>query len=315
MNPNLLLLWTCLLLGVCLGRARVFPKGASRAFNRMVIWVSLPSLVLIQIPKLLRTMALDWGLLIPASMAWLLFGLSVLTFGTLARKRGWAVEDTGALVLTAGLANTSFVGFPLLESILGHEAIPVALVVDLAGSFLTLSTLGLLYATINSPIREGQVTWQSTLRRVVTFPPFVAVAVSLVAARLGYTPAGALAEVLGKLAATLVPLALLAVGLELRPSPRLLARRYRSLSLGLGFKLLVAPAALLLLYRFGFGSQAFATRVTVLEAAMAPMITSGVIAEELGFNAELSSLMIGVGIPLSLFTVPMWNAVLSTLGY
>jgi hypothetical protein len=55
-------------------------------------------------------------------------------------------------------------------------------------------------------------------------------------------------------------------------------------------------------------------RITILEAAMAPMITSNIVAIRSGLNPELSALMLGVGIPLSLVTVPLFDFLLRNFG-
>jgi predicted permease len=44
---------------------------------------------------------------------------------------------------------------------------------------------------------------------------------------------------------------------------------------------------------------------------MAPMITAGILAHEYGLDPELGNLMVGIGIPLSLATVPIWAWVLA----
>ncbi len=49
------------------------------------------------------------------------------------------------------------------------------------------------------------------------------------------------------------------------------------------------------------------THVTVIESAMATMITAAVVANEFNLDNELTNLMVGIGIPLSLATVPLWK--------
>jgi predicted permease len=46
--------------------------------------------------------------------------------------------------------------------------------------------------------------------------------------------------------------------------------------------------------------------VVVAEAAMAPMITGALLAMEHGLEPRLASAMVGLGVPLSLVTVPLW---------
>jgi predicted permease len=47
------------------------------------------------------------------------------------------------LILTAGLGNTSFLGFPIIEALYGQEGMKTAILVDQPGTFVVLSTLEL----------------------------------------------------------------------------------------------------------------------------------------------------------------------------
>ena len=51
----------------------------------------------------------------------------------------------------------------------------------------------------------------------------------------------------------------------------------------------------------------FILKVTILEAAMATMITSAVVASDFNLDEELANLMVGISIPISLLSVPLWN--------
>ncbi|HRO67057.1 MAG TPA: AEC family transporter [Pseudobdellovibrionaceae bacterium] len=144
MSPQLILLFVCLVLGILLRRTGKFPANTPHVLNAFIIWVSFPALVLFQIPKLLDRTVWSMEILIPVSMPWIHFILALLLLNWAARRLRWGRLETGALVLTAGLGNTSFVGLPLLESVLGTEAIPIGVLVDQPGSFLTLSILGVL---------------------------------------------------------------------------------------------------------------------------------------------------------------------------
>jgi predicted permease len=55
---------------------------------------------------------------------------------------------TGCLILTAGLGNTSFLGFPIIEALYGQEGMKTAILVDQPGTFVVLSTLGIIVATM-----------------------------------------------------------------------------------------------------------------------------------------------------------------------
>ncbi|MBS1985793.1 MAG: AEC family transporter [Bdellovibrionales bacterium] len=306
-NPNLLLVFVCLGVGACLRWTGRFPKNFPHSINSFVIWVSLPALILNQIPPLWATM--HWGpdLFVPVSMAWLLFPLSFFFFSLIGKIFRWDRAEIGALVLTAGLSNTSFVGYPLLEAFAGSGAVRIGLLVDQPGTFLVLSTLGLITASAMSPHEAGRITVTRIVKNILTFPPFIALLLALAWVWWGIFPAGSLVSVLDRLSGTLIPLALVAVGFQLRLSRVVIRRHWRPLFLGLSFKLILVPVFFWILYTKIFLEHGFSVQVTILESAMAPMITAGIVAEEFGFNPELANLMIGVGIPISIVTVFLWS--------
>ena len=85
-------------------------------------------------------------LLAAAATPWLVFGGSWLFFRALGPRLGFPPGTVAALVLTGGLSNTAFVGLPLIEGLMGREALRVAVVVDQLGSFMVLGTVATLFA-------------------------------------------------------------------------------------------------------------------------------------------------------------------------
>lgn len=316
-QSNLALVITCMLVGIFLRSTNRLPQNTAAALNAFVIWISLPALILKEIPSILEHTTWSHELFIPTSMAWLLFITSIGFFRLFKRFSHWSNSTVGALTLTAGLGNTSFVGFPLLESLHGNQILSTGVLCDQLGTFLALSTVGILYAVKHSESTStaNTTTAHGFLKNIISFPPFVAVLLATLFGKSGYSASPSLILILERLAATLVPIALVAVGFQLQLSNSNLRRHWRAVGIGLSFKLFAAPMLFTLLYRLILGSQNFATQITILESAMAPMITAGVVAEEFGFDREVVSLMIGIGVPLSLVTVPMWNIALTALGF
>jgi predicted permease len=52
-------------------------------------------------------------------------------------------------------------------------------------------------------------------------------------------------------------------------------------------------------------------KICVLEAAMVSMVTAAIVASAYGLKPRFSSLMLSIGIPISLITVLIWNFLLS----
>ena len=307
---NFALILICLVAGFILRRLATTPKGMAHALNVFVIYVAFPALVFGQMPLLIQSIRLGPDFFIASSMAWIQIFVAIAIFAPLGRALGWPRATIGAVILTAGFGNTSFVGFPLLEAFIGLSAIPTGIVVDQVGSFLSLSTVGLICASIYAGARP---TPQAILRRVFRFPPFLALLMAAPLQLLFPRALEALNAPLTKLGSTLVPLALVSVGLQLSFDLRSLRENALPLSLGLLAKLVLIPVIMLLLYVYGFGSHSQTTLITLIESAMAPMITAAILVAEFKLNSELANLMVGVGIPLSLLTVWLWTSVFQSL--
>ena len=299
---NIILLVVCFLLGMGLRRTGRFPEATPAALNGFIIHVSLPALALLYVHRLHP----DATVLYVAAMAWVLFGLGCLFFRIVGRIAGLSRSTTGALMLTGGLGNTSFVGLPMIEAYYGKAYLGTGLLVDQLGSFLVLSTLGIFVATLSS---SGAVSGRQMARRIALFPPFQALVLAAILMPLPFP--GWLEAVLQKLGDTLTPLALASVGFQLRFAS--FRRHLGPLSLGLFYKLLLGPALLTILYVYLLGAHGETVRVVLFEAAMAPMITAGIIAVDHDLDPPLVTLMLGVGIPLSFLTLPCWWWLLRTV--
>lgn len=271
------------------------PDNAYVAINAFIIHVALPALILGQIYGL----RLLPELLFPVSMPWLLFAMSVPVFVLLGRVMQFSAGVTGALIITAGLANTSFVGLPMIETFYGVSNLSTGILIDQLGTYLVLSTLGITVACIYS---SGTASCTEIARRIVTFPPLIALVLALALSPVEY-PVW-LAGMLHRLGDTLAPLALVSVGLQLRLDQ--LSGNRMPLGLGLGFKLVLGPLLIALIYFGALSWGGETSRVTIFEAAMGPQIGGAIVAMQYGLSPSLITLMVGVGIVLSFLTLPLW---------
>jgi predicted permease len=67
---------------------------------------------------------------------------------------------------------------------------------------------------------------------------------------------------------------------------------------------------ILFLFKNVFQLEGLILDVSVMEAAMAPMITGSIIAITHDLEPKLASLLVGIGIPLSFFTLGIWYFIL-----
>jgi len=218
----------------------------------------------------------------------------------LTRPLGLNATNRAALFVAMALGNTSFLGFPLCNALLGERSIPLAAVYDQLGSFLLLSTVAPV--ALGSASHGPRPEPRELVRRVLLFPPLLA----LIFALLPLPHPAFLEPFFAAAAAPLVPLAMLAVGLKLRLTP---PRPLRVLVAGLVAKLALFPAAAWALVR-ALGAPPLVTKVAVLETAMPTMITAGALMMAYDVASELAAAFVGWGIVLSLVTVPAWSLLL-----
>ncbi len=297
---NIALLLLCVLIGIALRASGRAPENAHMALNAFIINVAFPALVLLQVHGLRPVPALLPWILMP----WILFSTGAVLFWGIARALALPPASTGALMLTGGLGNTSFVGLPMIEAFYGKAGIATGILIDTLGSYLVLSTLGIGVACYYA---RGAADARTVIRRVVTFPPLIAVALALAFAPVRYPPL--VVDVLNRLGGTLAPLALVSVGLQLRLNA--MHGNWKAVAAGLGYKLVVAPLVILVLYVLVLGLHGGDLRVTVLEAAMGPQIGAAIVATQYGLATELVTLMVSAGTVFAFLTLPCWWSVIT----
>ena len=293
---NFVVLLFCLLAGLALRRGGRLPDNAHTVINAVILHLSLPALTLHHLHKF----SFDADHLWPVLMPWALFLIGAAVFFLLGRAWHLPAAQVGALTLVGGFGNTSFVGLPVIEALHGRDGMGLGLLIDQFGSYLALSTLGLLAAALYGA--EGPVSPRAMLRRVATFPPFIALVAALLLMPVPFPPI--VDQALLRIGDTLAPLAMLSVGLQLRFDA--LREHRRLLCVGLGYKLLACPALVVVLLWAADADSDMITRVSVISAAMPPMIGAAVVALQANLAPRFVSMMVGLGIPFGLATTPVW---------
>ena len=298
---NIILIFVYLLVGVALQRVKWFPSDSYKLINKFVVYCCLPALALYYIPKV----RWDNELLYLIGVTWIGFTIAFFLFRFLGKKYGWSKKLTGCLIITAGLGNTSFLGYPIVNALYGSDGLKMAILVDQPGTFVVLSTIAVVVATLYS---KEATSGAKIAQKVLFFPPFICFLVACMANILDIDFHDYLQFAFQKLGSLLTPLAMISVGLQLHFDSR--SKHWKFLWIGLAYKLLITPAILFLLYVVILKQHSLMIQVAIIEAAMAPMIMASILATSHGLKPRLSSMMIGFGIPISFVTLAFWYLVL-----
>ena len=283
-----------MLLGFTLKKSKIFPEQTSQVLNLFIIYISLPAIIINEVPKI----TFSSEILIPVFIAWTTTILGAISILILSKIFKWNRNTTGALLLVGVLGNTSFIGIPMVSHYFGTEGLPYVIIYDQIGTFLALSTYGAVVIAIYSDNDGAKVSVQGILTKIFKFPPFISLMIAF--ALNGVEFNSDISNALSTLGNTLIPLALISVGYNLQL--KIPKKDMSPFLLGIANKLILLPTfAFIIVYFFGF--EGFITDVSILESAMGPMITAGVVASMAGLAPKLVSSILGYGIFISILTI------------
>lgn len=285
-----------LVIGIVLQKADA-PLDFAKSLNFFVIYVSLPATVLLQVPKIHFDLSAIGVILTPWLLVPMVMGIVMMM------TRHQPPQVRAALLLVMPLGNTSFVGIPVVHTLLGEEAIPYVLMYDQFGTFLILSLYG---AAVIARYETGVFHKRLIVKKLLVFPPFLFLLFALV---FGQMPVG-MQPYLQMLSSTLVPLALVSVGYSMKFGGEV---DYALFTQSIVLKLIIMPI-LAFGILFAMGTEPLALKTAVLESGMPSMITAGALAIAAGFAPELSAALVGYGIVISLVTLPMLIYFLGVFG-
>jgi malate permease and related proteins len=254
--------------GILLRRLHVLSTQDATSIRKVVFNVSLPALTFISLYSNPIPMKALW--LIPGVIA--IQAVGYLTF----RLVPVGYRET---VFSGFLGNTGFMGYPVVQAILGQAALPLAVIYEQTHSFMVFST------------------WVHKNARSFINPPLVAMLLALVLKRvplpLFFTDA---CKFVGN---STSPLAMLFVGLTVE-----MEFNWRSL-IPAGIKLALIPAMALALTLIlpvaGDIRSAF-----IIQSAMPTMVASVVYGAEIGLDVQKLSRNVIVSTLLFPLTILFW---------
>ncbi|MCE5203439.1 MAG: AEC family transporter [Actinomycetia bacterium] len=279
-------------IGVALRLTGMLSPNDAKPLNTVLIYVALPALVFTTVQpaevslELVAIPALGWVIAVSGlALAWVCVRLLKL--------QGAAA---GAFLLAAAFGNTGYIGYPVASALLGDPGLVRAIFYDIFGNTAAIVTIGSMVAS-----RFGEHGLKvNPIKEIVTFPPFIALAVALV---LRSVPVpSAVMDWLGVLGKLVVPLIMVSVGLSLQPGR--LREHLPVVSAIAAIKLLVLP-----LLAWGLGTLLLAdpasVRVLVLEAGVPSMMLTVVVGTRFRLDVDLIASAILVTTVGAIVTIPL----------
>lgn len=279
---------------------KVIYHDNSKQLIEFIIYFSLPAIVFSKIyPLNLDERIL--GLII-MFMCFILFNLALAYFIGKLMKLERLLLATFMIMATFG--NTSFIGFSYIDAFYGQDYIVYGLIYDLFGSFLLLVSLGMFIITWGSGRKNDT---KSILKSALLFPPSLMFLLTVLIKNFEVPNFVLLtSETLG---ATLVPIAMIAIGMKLELKHIFV--KFHIVSMAMILKMIIVPIIVLLGFQLFYGINETWVKVTIIEVAMPPMTMATVLAIKGGLDEKVAINSLVLGVLLSLVTITMYTRYLA----
>jgi len=264
----MLTLFVLVIVGYGAGRQGYFDGDFSRRLSRLVINITCPALILSsamtgELPDRRFILPL---LLISVITYVVLTAAAFLLPRFLTKKK----SDEGAVGFALMFGNVGFMGYPVVASIFGHEAIFYAAVLNVVNTF-TVFTVGTILITGKNEVEGSRFE-----KKVLYSTPMLAAYLTMliVAFRVDCIP-GFVSQSLTMLGAITVPAALLIVGSSMSQLPLRALLGNATVYAATAFRLVLLPLAVYYLTR-AMGFSDLVVNINTVVIAM-PVATYGTI--------------------------------------
>ena len=278
---------------------KVIYHDNSKQLIEFIIYFSLPAIVFSKIYPLTLDEKI-FGLIL-MFICFILFNLALSYFIGRMMKLNKLLLATFMIMSTFG--NTSFIGFSYIDAFYGQDYIVYGLIYDLFGSFLLLVSVGMFIITWGSGRRNDT---KSIFKSVLLFPPSIMFLITIIAKNFEVPNFLILtSETLG---ATLVPIAMIAIGMKLELKH--LFVKFHIVSMAMLLKMVIVPIIVLIGFQVFYGVDQTWVKVTIIEVAMPPMTMATVLAIKGGLDEKVAINSLVLGVLASLLTITAYTSYL-----
>lgn len=303
MTPSLtqtLVLFLLMAVGFFAGKARILDEAGGKSVSRLLVNFILPALIVQSMQRPFSPELRD--------QAFAMLGVSFLAYAIafplawlLVRAVGAKGPERGAHAFGAIFSNCAFMGFPVVEAILGKDAIFFASIANIPFQLLAFSV---------GPYILARTAGSSARLSVSSFltPAAAASAVGFALFIGGVALPAPLGRALTILGDTTTPLSMLLIGsIVARMDFRAAVGRVGLYATSL-YRLALFPFALFALLR-ALGFRGLLLSLPVILAAMPVAANSAILAEAYGGDAKTASSLVLVSTLLSLLSISALAAI------
>lgn len=293
MAPALQAVLILFAVGAALRLSGLLGKQHADRLGMIVFSVTLPATILLSLDRVVFAPT-AWK--VPVA-AWLLSSLLVLSAWPFARFLTLPRPTQGGFLLAVGCINSVYFAYPVALATFGNEGLAQAILFDLGQTTLTLTglyALALWHGT-------AAPTARSSLRRMLSAPPFWALTAALALKAGGLHLPSWLHTVLMPVHLATTPLASLVLGLSIGFAA--LQRTWALACLGVAVRML-GGLSLGWFAAWLLNLTGLERAVVILIAGMPSAVTAVIFATETGLDEDLVASIVALSISLGVALLP-----------
>ncbi|MBO7139382.1 MAG: AEC family transporter [Prevotella sp.] len=301
----MVVLFAIVVVGFVAGKRGYMGGEFDRRLSSLVIDITCPALILSStMGGTLPDRRLILPLLVISLITYVLLALAAVTLPRLLTKKE---DDRGVVGFALMFGNVGFIGYPIVASIFGHEAVFYAAVLNVVNTFAVFTVGTMLLTSRNQGLPHSRRGWVKLLLSTPMLAAYLAMLI--VSLNIDNIPA-VVSQPLTLIGNITVPAALLIIGssmsrLSLRTmmgSPTVYATTL--------FRLILLPLALLVLFRL-LDFDMLAVNINTVVIAM-PVATYGtILCLKMGRDATLITELTFISTLISIITIPLMAMLLN----
>ena len=279
---------------------KIIFQDNSKQLVDFIIYFSLPAIVFSKIYPLSLDTKILW--LILMFMGIIFFNLFLsYTIGKMMRL---SRVTLATFMIMATFGNTSFIGFSYIDAFYGQDYIVYGVIYDIFGSFLLLVSVGMIIITWGSG-RKNSIL--NISKSIFLFPPMIIFFITIFAKN--FEVPKFLIYTSQNLGSTLVPIAMIAIGMKLELKH--IFSKLHIVTVAVVLKMLIIPIIVLFVFKYFYGIDETWVKVTIIEVAMPPMTMAAVLAIKGGLDEKIAINSLVLGVIVSLFTITLFTSYLA----
>ena len=291
-------LFLLIVIGFIAGKLKLISEQGQKDITQLVLYVTMPATIFSAMQLEMSQERLNTAFLVLGVMVFCYIIMFVVGF--ISSKRLPLTKGQKDIFQTALLlSNTSFMGYPIIQSLLGQEALFYA-VVGAGFIFETVSwSLGVYLISRNGSESAG-FNW----KKVVFSPGILSIVVGLIFFGFQWSMPEPINSVINMMSPATSPLAMIVIGLMLSRSNLKEALQNKFIYLASALKLLVVPMIITLTLK-AFGISGPALVIPVIMISMPTATYVAMFSGNYGNDSKFASQIVFMTSLLSMITIPI----------